>query len=82
MEYITHNGGSIYEKGYTIDHLFPKSMGYSKNGNSVLACRRCNELKGNSLPTKEQLLKASNLYHLMGRIFVLNEAQVLDYLGD
>lgn len=74
IEYFAHHGGHKNEKGYTIDHLFPRSKGFRKAGNSVLACRRCNEIKGNRMPTMKEITKAFELYKLMGRTFIL-EAQ-------
>lgn len=71
VEFIPHNGGNRLEKGYTIDHLFPRSKGFRKAGNSVIACRACNELKGNRLPSMKEIEKAASLYKLMGRTFIL-----------
>lgn len=71
IEYIAHSGGAKEEKGYTIDHLFPRSKGFRKAGNSVLACRRCNEIKGNRWPTVKEITKASELYTMMQRTFIL-----------
>lgn len=56
--------------GYTIDHLIPRSLGFSKVGNSVLACRGCNEKKGNRMPTMIELVRAWEIYNKMGRPFI------------
>lgn len=71
MEFFAHRGGHVLQKGYTIDHLFPRSKGFRKAGNSVLCCRRCNEIKGNRMPTVKEINKAFELYKLMGRTFIL-----------
>ena len=60
----------VRRKGYTIDHLFPRSKGYGKGGNSVLACRRCNEKKGDRYPTLAEIVQAWELYARMGREFI------------
>ena len=73
IEFIPHHGGHRMAKGYTIDHLFPRSKGFRKAGNSVLACRVCNEVKGNRMPTLKEISKAMNLYKLMGRTFIIGE---------
>lgn len=49
--------------GYTIDHLFPRSLGFTLSGNAVLACRKCNERKGDRPPTPEEIVKAWSLYN-------------------
>ena len=56
--------------GYTIDHLFPRSLGFSKTGNSVLACRSCNEKKSDRLPTNQEMVRAWEIYQKMSRPFV------------
>lgn len=68
MPFMTYN----YErkKGYTVDHLFPRSRGYGKGGNTVLACRGCNEKKENRYPTTDELVRAWTLYNQMGRPFI------------
>lgn len=72
MEFYAHSGGGAHEKGYTIDHLFPRSKGFRKAGNSVLACRRCNEIKGNRMPKVKEIVKAARLYLTMNRTFILD----------
>ena len=57
-------------KGYSIDHLFPRSKGYGKGGNSVLACRPCNEKKADRWPTLIEIVKAWELYQKMSRSFI------------
>lgn len=57
-------------EGYTIDHLYPKSLGYGLGGNAVLACRKCNEKKANRYPTETEIAKASELYSKIGIPFV------------
>lgn len=62
-----------YEKrpnGYTLDHVFPNWLGFTLAGNKVLACRVCNELKDNRMPTLTELHKAIKLYHLMRKTFI------------
>jgi 5-methylcytosine-specific restriction endonuclease McrA len=71
IKYFVHRGGNKNDEGYTIDHLFPRSKGFRKAGNIVLACRRCNEMKGNRMPTIKELTKAFELYKLMNRKFIL-----------
>jgi 5-methylcytosine-specific restriction endonuclease McrA len=44
------------------DHLFPKSHGFSLQGNLVLAHHRCNSDKANRYPTIAEILKWSALY--------------------
>lgn len=68
MPYMTFN--MTRGAGYTIDHLFPRSKGHTKLGNSVLACRRCNEKKGDRFPTVLEIVKAWELYQKMDREFI------------
>lgn len=68
MEYITYNDQR--KKGYTVDHLFPRSKGYGKSGNIVLACRKCNEKKENRFPTVQEIVRAWEIYQQMGREFI------------
>lgn len=56
--------------GFTRDHLLPRSRGFGIEGNVVLACRRCNELKENRWPTLKEMVKAWELYQQMGRPFI------------
>ena len=58
------------KRGFTQDHLFPKSKGYNKFGNTVLACRRCNEKKGDRIPTVTEIAKAWELYNNCNRPFI------------
>ena len=67
MQYAPHTKVS---KGYSIDHLFPRSKGYGKGGNSVLACRKCNEQKGDRWPSLMEIVRAWDLYQVMGRQFI------------
>lgn len=73
MVYAAHRGGHMNEGGYTIDHLFPRSKGFRKAGNCVLSCRRCNEIKGNRMPTLKEIAKAAKLYVTMGLDFILEK---------
>lgn len=71
MPYKAYNPEIADRKdGYTIDHLFPRSLGFTKSGNSVLACRSCNEKKANRNPTLTEIVKAWELYQKMNRPFV------------
>lgn len=56
--------------GYTIDHVFPASLGFSREGNMVLACRDCNLSKADRLPTHNEIDNACRLYAIMGRDFI------------
>lgn len=49
--------------GYTIDHLFPKTQGFSLSGNAVLACRKCNAVKSDRMPSTTEIVKAWHLYN-------------------
>ena len=46
----------------TKDHLIPKSHEKGLRKNVVMSCRRCNEEKGNRLPTPEETKRAAELY--------------------
>lgn len=71
MKFHTYHPENVDRQyGFTIDHLFPRSMGYTKVGNSVLSCRHCNEKKGNRIPTTKEILKAWNLYQQLGKEFI------------
>lgn len=48
--------------GYTYDHLFPRSLGFSLRANKVLACNHCNQAKGSNMPTVAQIVKARKMY--------------------
>lgn len=39
----------------TIDHVHPRSNGHGKERNTLLACRDCNEAKGDAPPLPEWL---------------------------
>lgn len=56
--------------GYTVDHVFPNSLGFTRAGNIVLACRKCNEVKANRLPTHDEIRQAIKLYHIMKKNFI------------
>ena len=56
--------------GYTIDHLFPRTLGFGLYGNAVLCCRKCNATKDSRPPTPTEIVKAWELYTRMGRPFV------------
>ena len=58
------------QDGYTIDHLFPRSLGFTLYGNAVIACRRCNEKKGDRPPTPEEIARAWNIYQKSDLTFV------------
>lgn len=47
----------------TRDHFFPRSMGFTLEGNVVLACRQCNHKKRNSLPSHEEIAKFANIWN-------------------
>ena len=44
------------------DHLFPKSHGFSLQGNLVIAHISCNNKKADRYPTMEEIIKWVNLY--------------------
>jgi len=56
--------------GYTIDHLFPRMLGFGLVGNAVLACRKCNEKKSDRSPTISEIVKAWELYNKIGHEFI------------
>lgn len=74
MRYTTCEGGiEVYSSphvGFTVDHFFPKSFGFSTHCNTVLSCRFCNEHKGNRMPTVGEILKAIDLYERMDIPFI------------
>lgn len=71
MRYMSfHPHDEQRREGYTIDHLFPRSLGFSTAGNSVLACRKCNEKKGDRQPTNVEIVRAWELYRDMNRTFI------------
>lgn len=75
--YIKYAAHTAAVNGYSIDHLFPRSLGFGKGGNVVLACRPCNERKANRLPTFKEIARASVLYATMGRIFVVSDTVIV-----
>jgi 5-methylcytosine-specific restriction endonuclease McrA len=71
MRYTSHHPkhpGKLF--GYTLDHLFPRCGGNMLAGNTVLACRKCNELKADRQPTVQEVVKAAMLYATMDRPFI------------
>jgi CRISPR/Cas system Type II protein with McrA/HNH and RuvC-like nuclease domain len=40
--------------GWTVDHFYPKSRGYTKHNNKVLCHFWCNSEKGDRMPTDEE----------------------------
>jgi 5-methylcytosine-specific restriction endonuclease McrA len=56
--------------GFTKDHLFPKSLGFTLSGNTVLSCRPCNHKKENDMPTHAEIKLAMLLYSNMQLPFV------------
>lgn len=71
MRYVSYNPENPERAGgYTIDHLFPKHLGFGLAGNAVLACRRCNEKKDGRPPTPTEIVKAWELYNKMGVPFI------------
>lgn len=69
-KYIAYAAHTKKDNGHSIDHLFPRSRGFGRGGNSVLACRKCNEKKGDRWPTVKEICKAWELYARMGRPFI------------
>ncbi len=58
------------DDGYTVDHFFAHSKGFGKSGNCVLACRKCNELKEDKMPSMDQILYVMKLYHRFNMTFI------------
>lgn len=50
--------------GYTKDHFFAKSKGFTLKGNMVLACYPCNTEKDARPPTDEEIKKFELLYRV------------------
>ena len=76
--YTTQGGACFYceqymlpEKqtvqGFTYDHLFPAYLGFTLQGNKVLACSACNHRKDSRMPTVVEIIKAARLYVAHGR---------------
>lgn len=53
----------------TRDHVFPKSMGYTRSSNIVISCEPCNISKSNQFPSFEIIEKAITLYNSIGEVF-------------
>jgi len=53
---------TTHEAGYTIDHVFPRSLGFGLFANKTLACRECNERKADRPPSRRTVLKARSIY--------------------
>lgn len=71
MRYVSYNHANPDRlDGYTIDHLFPRTLGFGLAGNAVLACRKCNEVKGNRPPTPVEIVRAWELYTKINMPFV------------
>lgn len=47
----------------TRDHMFPRAMGFGLGGNMVISCRKCNQAKGERLPTYEEIMKAWHMIY-------------------
>jgi len=45
----------------TQDHFFPRSHGFSLNGNKVISCWKCNQIKKNNYPSTEMIIKFFNI---------------------
>ena len=79
MRFTTHHPHHPAKgEGFTMDHLFPRSMGYALAGNNVLACRHCNNKKANRMPTNAEVYKAWKLYMDMGRPFIAMVIEVVE----
>lgn len=56
--------------GFQVDHVIPVKLGGSNDDhNLVIACKKCNLVKGSKMPTKEMMVKHGSL-PLMGNTFV------------
>ncbi len=64
------------KKRYTVDHLFPKSRGFSRHGNIVISCLKCNKEKKAEMPTIEQVIQASKLYTKLNEVDLKNKARL------
>ncbi len=49
-------------EGYTVEHVFPSSLGFGLYGNKVLSCLTCNRRKAQKLPSKQYLGAVQDLY--------------------
>lgn len=63
---------NVWSYGFTKDHLFPNSLGFTLSGNTVLACRGCNHRKENRMPSHKEIRRAMKLYNTMKLPFVCN----------
>jgi 5-methylcytosine-specific restriction endonuclease McrA len=50
----------------TRDHFFPKCLGRPLRGNSVFACKACNQRKGHRVPLPHEVRKFRALYEKAG----------------
>jgi CRISPR/Cas system Type II protein with McrA/HNH and RuvC-like nuclease domain len=58
------------DQGYTVDHFFPHSKGFIRAGNCLLACRKCNEMKGNLIPELGTILAVMKMYARFNLTFI------------
>jgi 5-methylcytosine-specific restriction endonuclease McrA len=71
LQYKKYHPENVTRKdGYTLDHLFPKMLGFTLYGNAVIACRKCNEKKSDRPPTPVEIVKAWELYRQMNMKFI------------
>lgn len=71
LQYIKYHPQICERKdGYTIDHLFPRTLGFTLYGNAVIACRKCNEEKSDRLPTPEEVVRTWTIYNQLGIPFI------------
>jgi 5-methylcytosine-specific restriction endonuclease McrA len=56
------NNRKINNKSWTRDHMRSAANGHSRAGNIVLACRRCNMVKGRQDATKEEIARATEIW--------------------
>lgn len=52
----------LHEDDITKDHVFPKSLGYTITRNMMPAHKKCNLVKGDRLPTVEEIEFTCNVY--------------------
>jgi hypothetical protein len=57
-----HRRRATHAQGYTVDHFFPRALGFGLKEGKVLAHHLCNERKGMRLPTREELEKFTRLF--------------------
>lgn len=53
----------------TLDHVFPKSLGYTISRNSMPCCESCNTEKAERLPTTEEIQLACEAHEAIGKQF-------------